>query len=132
MMAIRQALEEGYRGSADHGSGLLLFLVVIIVMAGVAGLSLHLVLAAGATDWGGPLLKDTVLRASDNPHIVNSTVEVPAGITLTIEPGVELYFGPGASLIVRGRLLAEGTLTQTILFTRRDEGTYWGTIAVIE
>lgn len=84
-----------------------------------------------ATDWGGPLPGDTTLHPAGNPHIVTSDLIVPAGVTLTIEPGVELYFAPGTSLIVYGRLLAEGTPTQRILFTRRDEGTSWGAIAIL-
>jgi hypothetical protein len=86
---------------------------------------------ASATDWGGPLPGDTVLHPADNPHVVTSDLIVPAGVTLTVEPGVELYFAPATSLIVYGRLLAAGTPTQTILFTRRDDGTYWGAIALL-
>jgi hypothetical protein len=103
-----------------------------LVIAGLLIIAVHYVLASPATGWGGELTEDTILRPADNPHIVDSTLIVPAGITLTIEPGVELYFAPKASLIVYGRLWAEGTPANKILFTRRDEGTYWGTIAIIE
>jgi hypothetical protein len=103
-----------------------------LVVAGLLIVAVHYVLASPVTSWGGELTEDTILRPADNPHIVDSTLIVPAGITLTIEPGVELYFAPGASLIVYGRLWAEGTLEHGILFTRRDEGTYWGTIAIID
>ena len=88
--------------------------------------------APSASDWGGQLPADTILDPADNPHIVNTDLVVPAGVTLTIEPGVELYFAPDASLIVYGRLSAAGTPTQTLLFTRRDAGTYWGAIAIID
>jgi hypothetical protein len=84
-----------------------------------------------ATDWGGRLPGDTTLDPANNPHIVNTDLIVPAGVTLTIRAGVELYFAPGAALIVYGRLLAEGTATERILFTRRDGGTYWGAIAIL-
>jgi hypothetical protein len=89
-------------------------------------------LSAPGTEWGGPLTEDTVLRAVDNPHVVVQTLQVPVGITLTVEPGAELYFVAGTSLIVKGRLLAQGTPTQTILFTRRDAGSYWGAIAILD
>ena len=107
-------------------------LLLSSVAAGLLIVAVRYVLASPATDWGGTLTEDTVLHPADNPHIVDSTLVVAAGVTLTVEPGVELYFAPGASLVVYGRLLAEGTPPQKILFTRRDEGTYWGTIAVIE
>ncbi len=84
-----------------------------------------------ATEWGGPLAADTTMRPADNPHLILSDLVVPAGVTLTVEPGAELYFAPGVSLLVYGRLLAEGTPAQPILFTRRDPGTYWGAIALL-
>lgn len=45
-------------------------------------------------------------------------IVVPDGITLTVEPGVELRFGDGAeTLVVNGRLQAIGTPTSPITFT---------------
>jgi len=43
---------------------------------------------------------------------------VPAGVTLTIEPGTSLYFGAGMNISVGGTLLAQGTETRHIRFTR--------------
>ncbi len=80
---------------------------------------------------GGALPHDVTLYPAGNPHRVSGDWIVPVGVTLTVEPGTELYFAPNASLIVYGRLLAEGTPTQTILFTRRDAGSYWGAIALL-
>jgi parallel beta-helix repeat protein len=57
---------------------------------------------------------------------------VPAGVTLTIKPGAALHFAPYVAFIVRGRLVAEGSPTQTIRLTRRDEDTYWGRIVIDE
>jgi hypothetical protein len=45
-------------------------------------------------------------------------VTIPAGATLTIEPGTTLFFQSGAGLTVRGRLRAEGTLYQSITLTK--------------
>src|SRR5678816_2329438 len=45
---------------------------------------------------------------------------VPVGVTLTIDPGVIVQFdtGPGSkNLVVQGKLIANGTVTQTIAFT---------------
>jgi len=85
-----------------------------------------------STTWGGPLPGNTTMHPADNPHIVNTDLIVPAEYTLTVEPGVELYFAPGASLIVYGRLLAEGAPTQTILFTWLHPDEPWGAIAFFD
>jgi hypothetical protein len=57
--------------------------------------------------------------AADNPHLVNGSVTVAGGVTLTIEPGVEVRFVSGVDLNINsgGTLLAEGMPTQTITFT---------------
>jgi hypothetical protein len=116
----------------DKGKRTKCALLLPFVAASLLVIAVRYVLASPAAGWGGTLTEDTILHPADNPHIVDSTLTVAAGVALTIEPGVELYFAPGASLIVYGRLVAEGTPTQTIFFTRRDEGTYWGTIAIIK
>lgn len=57
----------------------------------------------------GPLAADTRWRAEDGPFHVTGNLLVPAGMTLTIDPGTSVYFSVGAGLQVQGRLLAEGT-----------------------
>jgi hypothetical protein len=116
-----------------------LVLLLPLIIAGLLTMAVSfLALHAAATpasrtgDWGGTLPGDTTLQPADNPHVVNSNLIVPAGVTLTVAAGAELYFAPGVSLIVYGRLLAEGTPTQRILFTQRDGGTYWGAISIID
>lgn len=65
-----------------------------------------------------------VINAAGSPYIVNGNLEVPAGDTLTIEPGVELkfkelgiYVEDRIGLIVDGFLVADGTENDTIVFT---------------
>lgn len=58
---------------------------------------------------------------------------VPDGITLTVEPGVELRFGDGAeTMVVNGRLQAIGTPTQPITFTSAADSApgQWGGVVV--
>ncbi len=53
---------------------------------------------------------------------------------LTLRPGTQLHMEPGASLIVRGKLLAEGTAEQPILISKAEEAPSskpWGTLAVV-
>lgn len=54
--------------------------------------------------------------AAGSPYYVPQTVTVPAGQTLTIQPGVDVYFGPTASLIVDGNLQAVGQLGNPVRF----------------
>jgi parallel beta-helix repeat protein/predicted outer membrane repeat protein len=49
---------------------------------------------------------------------VKNTITVPAGETLTIDPGVELLFDADAQLVVNGVLYAVGTETDSIRFIK--------------
>ena len=57
-------------------------------------------------------------RASNSPIIVTTNVSVPANSTLLIEPGATVQFGAGVRVIVDGLLVAVGTPSQRIRFTR--------------
>ena len=72
------------------------------------------------TPAGGSLAANTTWTAANSPYFVNSTVTVPNGVTLTIQPGATVFFASGAGLNITGtgRLLAEGTEGQRIRFTR--------------
>ncbi|MBI4708692.1 MAG: hypothetical protein HY764_00615, partial [Candidatus Portnoybacteria bacterium] len=55
--------------------------------------------------------------STGNTYIVTSTVTVPLGLKLTVEPGVMVKFSTNTSLIIAGELIAIGTLNGTITFT---------------
>ena len=78
---------------------------------------------------GGTLTEDITLLTSEYPYAITENIVVPAGITLTIEPGATLQFKSDHWLWMEegGRLLAEGTAAQPIIFTRQG-GDYWGGI----
>ncbi|MDY6877179.1 MAG: CotH kinase family protein [Chloroflexota bacterium] len=81
---------------------------------------------------GGTLTENTRLPTSDYPYEITDDIFVPAGLTLTIEPGVTLQFQTDLSLQVDGgRLLAEGTSDQPIVFTRQGSD-YWGGILLYD
>ncbi|UXY15232.1 IPT/TIG domain-containing protein [Chitiniphilus purpureus] len=66
----------------------------------------------------GTLAQDTTWRAADSPVVVNADVVVPGGVTLRIEPGVIVYMGQGANLIVQGGVLhASGSAQNPIRVT---------------
>ena len=54
---------------------------------------------------------------SGSPYRVTDHLTVPAGLTLRIDPGVQVQVEANRRLTVLGRLLAEGTAQQRILFT---------------
>jgi len=67
---------------------------------------------------GGTLASNTTFDLASSPWNVTSSITVPAGITLTIEPGVSVYFNTGASIIVNGRMVAEGTEYQRVRLSK--------------
>jgi parallel beta-helix repeat protein len=69
-----------------------------------------------ATYVEGPITQDTIWTLVDSPFVVSKNVTVYSSATLTIEPGVEVKFGGNLSLIISGKLYANGT-SKTITFT---------------
>jgi len=76
----------------------------------------------------GTLTADTTLDAVSGPWHVTNDLIVPAGTTLTIEPGTTLFFDAGAGIVVQqgGCLIADGTENERIRLTRvPDSGSSW-------
>lgn len=111
-------------------------------------------LILNAIEVGGHLTEDTTWSPDNNPYLVTSGVYVDSGVTLTIQPGTivkfnsgyyddlsddEFYFHNGEEPIakfmrVEGRIIAEGTEQDSIIFTRmqNEEYFHWGTIYLPE
>lgn len=82
---------------------------------------------------GGVLDGNEIWTAAESPYQLTGSLTIPAERTLTVEPGVVVYLASGVSITVAdgGRLLAEGTETQTIQFTGvPDSGDSWGGITI--
>ena len=65
-------------------------------------------------------------------HQINETVIIPRHVALTIEPGVELRFGAGCSLISYSPIFARGTEANPIVFTAKTKLLKWGVIGLVE
>jgi hypothetical protein len=75
----------------------------------------------------GPISTTVRLERKFSPyHMVSNTLVSPNG-ELRIEPGVTIKVAPGKSLMVRGKLVARGTTSGPITFTREESGK-WGRI----
>ncbi|HPM84808.1 MAG TPA: FG-GAP-like repeat-containing protein, partial [Candidatus Anammoximicrobium sp.] len=66
---------------------------------------------------GGALTEDTTWTPENGAIVVTSTIYVPEGITLTIQPGTIVKFAAGAGIHVHGTLLAAGTAASPVVFT---------------
>lgn len=53
---------------------------------------------------------------AEKPYLVNSGTRVERGAVLTIAPGTRVHFHNGTGLYVRGKVIAEGSLLQPIIF----------------
>ncbi|NVN93513.1 MAG: hypothetical protein HXX11_23350 [Desulfuromonadales bacterium] len=93
--------------------------------------------ASADTSIGGAITTNTTWTLANSPYIVTSTMQVygtattPA--TLTIEPGVTVKFASGAGFQIgsganKGALVANGTSTNRITFTRNAANGNWSNI----
>jgi hypothetical protein len=55
---------------------------------------------------------------------VVDTIRVPVGDSLRIAPGTRLYFRYRKALVVEGQIVAEGTEQDSVVFTRRQTGSF--------
>jgi hypothetical protein len=88
--------------------------------------------AAKATYVEGPITQDTIWTLVDSPFVVSKDITVYPNATLVIEPGVEVKFGGNFSLVVEGKLVANGTADYTIKFTSNKdapEAGDWNTVS---
>ena len=70
----------------------------------------------------GPQWSNLTWTKSASPFLLNCTVQIPEGQTLTIEPGVTVKFGGSYSIEIFGALVAEGTVEENIIFTSATDG----------
>jgi hypothetical protein len=85
-----------------------MFIVALIML--IPSLSL-------ATDVGGIINIDTTWDSAGSPYNLINTVEVAEGVTLTIEPGVQINRGEDVNVIaLSGSLYAVGTESAKVFF----------------
>ncbi len=65
------------------------------------------------------------LTAAGGPYYFKRDRRINSSETLTIEPGTEIYFAGRYKLIVYGQLIAEGTETDSIIFSAEEPTIGW-------
>jgi hypothetical protein len=90
---------------------------VWLTLLGLSRWAAHTALGQGVpagpagTSVCGPITADTTWTEAGSPYVVCGTYPpvVSEGVTLTVEPGVEVLFDPKGRLTVQGMLTAIGT-----------------------
>lgn len=80
----------------------------LLVGTGIAGAQTYVT---------GGIYNNTTWTAANSPYVVTGNTVVFQNYTLTVNPGVTVQFNPGTSLEVRGNLLAQGALADSVHFT---------------
>jgi hypothetical protein len=65
------------------------------------------------------------LTKAGSPYTITADLTVPVGKSLTIEPGVEMYFDQHVKMTVYGLINAEGTASDSIIFTASNNEKGW-------
>jgi hypothetical protein len=68
----------------------------------------------------------TTWTSALTPFVVTDTIRIPAGETLTIEPGVDVLFRQPVPLFITGSLMALGSETDSIRFMPEDSAKWCG------
>ncbi len=81
-----------------------------------------------ATEVGGIISSDITWTKADSPYVITSTVQIPSGVTLTIEPGVTISKPiSGDMFLLMGTIRAHGTAQEPIVFDGGGNSTIVGT-----
>ena len=68
----------------------------------------------------GGHLGSTMLSSVASPYLVMSSLIVDSSNTLIVDAGTQLYFEDSAGIIVYGKLLCQGSPSQSVLFTSKN------------
>lgn len=63
------------------------------------------------------VIKEDTYWPNDKPYLVYESVQIDSTATLTIEPGARIHFHKDAYMDAPGRIVADGTIDNRIIFT---------------
>jgi len=82
--------------------------------------------AYALTNVSGTITANTTWDAASGPYVINGTVTIPAGVTLTLSPGTVVKGQTYNGFFVDGTLIANGTSALPIVFTSYKNDSYGG------
>ena len=69
------------------------------------------------TSVSGIMSSNTIWTEESSPYVITRTIQIPSGVTLTIEPGVTITSpDPRAMFLLQGAIFARGTPSKNIIF----------------
>jgi len=89
---------------------------ILVVSVFILANTFHFGTVQAATDVTGIITADTTWTKANSPYNLTENIFVDEGVTLTIEPGVTVYFN-GYFMNVGGTLIASGNDTEKIIMT---------------
>ncbi len=74
------------------------------------------------------IYKDTRWQKQDGPVMLDGSMFVLPGVSLTIDPGVTVMLAKDVMISCQGIIIARGTESEPVVFTHQQEGEYWDAI----
>ncbi len=78
---------------------------------------------ANGTGKKGIITSDTTWKAEGSPYYVVGNIQIPSGVTLTIEAGVVVKYLGAYEMLVKGAVIANGTAEAPIILTSQGSPT---------
>ncbi len=72
--------------------------------------------SSAQTNVSGPYFSNTLWSAAGSPYNLTGDVQIPAGVTLTIDPGCTINYTGDYEILIKGSLVANGTASLPIKF----------------
>jgi hypothetical protein len=77
------------------------------------------------------ITRDTTLTSQYSPYYARSDVSVDSAVTLRLTEGVTILMPQGASLVVRGRLLVDGSEANPVKIAPNENASAWGALCFV-
>lgn len=75
------------------------------------------------------VIAQNMILTKDKHYLVTDNIAIPKGVTLTIEPGTQIEFAEGKSILSEGQLIAKGTPNDPIVFKGHNGNSWNGIIS---